>query len=483
MTDSSGDRPDAVVSSSKPSVKKNRTLNAVKSEKKENTGKSRTANANSGTDSTNLEKKPEYHDHADDREEDYGYRYDDEYRTQRAKGGVTETFPLKLHCMLETTHDHGVGHIVSWQPHGRAFKVRKASEFVAQVMPKFFHQSKITSFQRQLNLYGFRRISRGPDAGSYYHELFLRERAFLCHQMSRTKVKGTGHRQACSPETEPNFYIMPFVKQIENSRTQRPPYSSSTRTSPSVPSKSACRPHRTYYSSIRDSMADQQQQLQDQQVTPSISPTGSAHTLILSSAVQVPWKPVLPSSVLISPAVRPVVQVVSDAVVCAQPPDRALSSSCWEAVSELQLPRILDLPFIPSYHGTPVMIHQAVDDEISMFSTDNSATDPTGRGLQEIDVFSDPHEQDKDVLDIISFEGKQFHYLSTFDLDPQFVVGHQHQRRLGSARAVFTQEQEAHRHYDVPSFVIAGNDAEVSVESSHFASDDLSAPEFSVLLL
>jgi hypothetical protein len=461
MTDSSGDRPDPLVSSSKPRVKKNRTLNRVHRER-ENAGKSRTDNANSGTVWTNVEKKPEYHDHADDREEDYGYRYNDECRTRRAKGGVAETFPLKLHCMLETTHDHGVGHIVFWQLHGRAFKVNKANEFVAQVMPKFFHQSKITSFQRQLNLYGFRRISRGADAGSYYHELFLRERAFLCHQMNRTKIKGTGHRQACSPETEPNFYTMPFVKQIENSRTKRPPCSSPT--SP-VLSKSACRHHRLYSSG-----AMQDQQLQELHVTP-ISPTGSDHTMILSAVVHVPWKPVLPSGVLLSPEVRPAVRVVSGAMLCAQPPDRAICSSADE-VSLLQPPRMFDLPVARSYHGTS---------EISMLSTDISATDPTGRGLQEIDVFSHPHEQDMDVLDIISFEGKQFHYLSTFDLAPRFAE-HDRQCRIGSARAVRTQEQEAHRGYDVPTLVIAGNDEEVSAESNQFASDDLSAPELSMLL-
>jgi hypothetical protein len=502
MTESSGERrPDLVVSSSKPPVKKHRTLNIVNREKKntgktrtastsseqknngksrtasassekKNNGRSRTASASSGTVWTNVEKKPEYHDHADDREEDYGYRYDDEYRTQRAKGGVTETFPLKLHCMLETTHDHGFGHTVSWQLHGRAFKVLKASEFVGQVMPKFFHQSKITSFQRQLNLYGFRRISRGADAGSYYHEMFLRERAFLCHQMNRTKVKGTGPRQAGSPETEPDFYNMPFVEEIE----QRAPSSSST--SP-VSFKSARIPHRTYYSS--GSLSDQQKLLQEQQVTP-ISPTGSDRTMILSAAERVHWKPMLPSGVLDLSEARPVVRVISDAVVCAQPPDRAISSSCWEGGSQLQPPRILDLPSAPSYHDISDIIHQAVNDEISMFSTDNSATEPTGRDLQEIDVFSGPHEQDMDVLDVISLEGKQFHFLSTFDLDPQFVE-HQQQRRIGSAREVLTQEQEAHRHYDVPSFVIAGNDAEVSVESSHFASDYLSAPEVSEIRL
>jgi hypothetical protein len=75
----------------------------------------------------------------------------------------------------------------------------------------YFRQSKLTSFQRQLNLYGFQRLTRGADAGAYYCELFLRGKAFLCQSMMRTKVKGTRYKSASSPEQEPNFYDMPPV--------------------------------------------------------------------------------------------------------------------------------------------------------------------------------------------------------------------------------------------------------------------------------
>lgn len=60
----------------------------------------------------------------------------------------------------------------------------------------------------RLNLYGFRRLTQGQDAGAYYHELFLRGRPQLCIRMQRQKVKGTGHKQPADAKTEPNFYSM-----------------------------------------------------------------------------------------------------------------------------------------------------------------------------------------------------------------------------------------------------------------------------------
>ena len=83
----------------------------------------------------------------------------------RTSGGVTEPFPEKLHRMLESVEREGATDIVSFFSHGRAFAIHKPRMFVEKVMPRFFRQTRLTSFQRQLNLYGFRRISQGPDNG------------------------------------------------------------------------------------------------------------------------------------------------------------------------------------------------------------------------------------------------------------------------------------------------------------------------------
>jgi hypothetical protein len=145
-----------------------------------------------------------YHDRSNELAELSSEDYADQVT---ARGGVVIPFPLVLHNMLERIEEEGLSHIVSWSPHGRSFAVHDSQAFISKVMPLFFRQSKISSFQRQLNLYGFARLTRnGPDKGAYYHEYFLRGRPTLCTRLQRTRVKGTGVRTSSNPESEPDFY-------------------------------------------------------------------------------------------------------------------------------------------------------------------------------------------------------------------------------------------------------------------------------------
>ena len=141
----------------------------------------------------------------------------DAIHTEMIEGGSAtknESFALKLHRILNETDKNAMGHIISWQPHGRAFKIHNAELFTEHIMPLYFpRMNKITSLQRQFNLYGFERITCGPDSGSYYHEAFLRHRPILTKRMSRKRVKGTGYKAAANPDAEPDFYTMPFMNQ------------------------------------------------------------------------------------------------------------------------------------------------------------------------------------------------------------------------------------------------------------------------------
>ena len=150
---------------------------------------------------------------------------------RRTRGGVTEPFPEKLHRMLEEASKDGDEGIVSFFSHGRAFGVHDPERFVSKIMPKYFKQSRLSSFQRQLNLYGFVRISNGPDAGGYYHELFLKNRPALCIHMRRVGIpQGEDRRKTKSGVTatthmiEPDFYSMKKLEEtpIKNEESTFP---------------------------------------------------------------------------------------------------------------------------------------------------------------------------------------------------------------------------------------------------------------------
>ncbi|CAB9521448.1 shock factor protein 4 [Seminavis robusta] len=147
-----------------------------------------------------------YHDHANDEEEESNLQ--SHLVEMSLYRPADQNFPARLHRLLTNAEKEGISHIISWQPHGRCFLVHNKELFEQQVMPRWFQQSSNSSFLRQLNLYGFMRLHKGPDKGGYYHELFLRRKPTLCRKIERTRIKGRGARKAVSHESEPNFYQM-----------------------------------------------------------------------------------------------------------------------------------------------------------------------------------------------------------------------------------------------------------------------------------
>ena len=81
--------------------------------------------------------------------------------------GTPPSFPFTLYRLLETAeHDESLASIISWIPDGHGFKVHVKVEFERRIIPLYFHQTKYKSFQRQLNLYNFERITVGPNKGT-----------------------------------------------------------------------------------------------------------------------------------------------------------------------------------------------------------------------------------------------------------------------------------------------------------------------------
>jgi hypothetical protein len=114
--------------------------------------------------------------------------------------GRVPNFPAKMHSILSRPD---LADLVAWMPHGRSWRVLKPREFELRVIPTYFEHAKFSSFIRQANGWGFRRITQGRDRNSYYHEQFLRGLPHLCKMMKRP---GVSEKHASDPEHEPDFF-------------------------------------------------------------------------------------------------------------------------------------------------------------------------------------------------------------------------------------------------------------------------------------
>jgi hypothetical protein len=103
----------------------------------------------------------------------------------------SEIFPVKLHrLLLGLDQKKGGGNIACFVLDGKAFVIIDRYRFEREVMKKHFpRMSSYASFQKQLNLYGFRRICFGSSGSAYYHALFLRKFPSMCVGIKRIKEK------------------------------------------------------------------------------------------------------------------------------------------------------------------------------------------------------------------------------------------------------------------------------------------------------
>ena len=101
------------------------------------------------------------------------------------KGGTTNAFALKLFQMLVKED----ASIMAWTLDGLSFVIADRERFVHEVLPRYFRSNKLTSFQRQINLYDFKTVREvnGLGLGVYSHPLFRRDNHSLCLQMKPVK--------------------------------------------------------------------------------------------------------------------------------------------------------------------------------------------------------------------------------------------------------------------------------------------------------
>ncbi|KAF5473264.1 hypothetical protein F2P56_009889 [Juglans regia] len=85
-------------------------------------------------------------------------------------------FLLKTYVLVE---DPATDEVISWNTEGTAFVVWQPAEFARDLLPTLFKHSNFSSFVRQLNTYGFRKIA--TNRWEFYNDLFRKgEKELLC---------------------------------------------------------------------------------------------------------------------------------------------------------------------------------------------------------------------------------------------------------------------------------------------------------------
>jgi len=82
------------------------------------------------------------------------------------------TFPQMVHQILEDAAETGAEKIVAWEDNGSSFHIYQPHVFNDTILPKYSKKkTKFRSFQRQLNIYGFKMTKT---SGEYRHKFFRR---------------------------------------------------------------------------------------------------------------------------------------------------------------------------------------------------------------------------------------------------------------------------------------------------------------------
>lgn len=106
---------------------------------------------------------------------------------------VGASVPAFLGKLWKLVNDSETNHLISWSAGGNTFIIKNQAEFAKHLLPLYYKHNNMASFIRQLNMYGFHKISSIDNGGlrfdkdeiEFSHSYFMKGQSYLLEHIKR----------------------------------------------------------------------------------------------------------------------------------------------------------------------------------------------------------------------------------------------------------------------------------------------------------
>ncbi|XP_061708912.1 heat shock factor protein isoform X5 [Cydia pomonella] len=106
---------------------------------------------------------------------------------------IGASVPAFLGKLWKLVNDTENNHLISWSPGGKTFVIKNQADFARELLPLYYKHNNMASFIRQLNMYGFHKITSVENGGLRYekdeiefsHPCFMRGHSYLLEHIKR----------------------------------------------------------------------------------------------------------------------------------------------------------------------------------------------------------------------------------------------------------------------------------------------------------
>ncbi|XP_047026406.1 heat shock factor protein isoform X2 [Helicoverpa zea] len=106
---------------------------------------------------------------------------------------IGASVPAFLGKLWKLVNDTETNHLISWSPGGKTFVIKNQADFARELLPLYYKHNNMASFIRQLNMYGFHKITSVENGGLRYekdeiefsHPCFMKGHAYLLEHIKR----------------------------------------------------------------------------------------------------------------------------------------------------------------------------------------------------------------------------------------------------------------------------------------------------------